>query len=94
MNRTIVRYNLPSYWASYLINQDASSLSEAERQEADSCLTWIAKTEHKNDSWWTFYPECIAGYEFFSWSNDWNETGGMVCTYVFSSGQIYGPDEN
>lgn len=88
MTPNFVRFNLPSHWASYLINRDASGLSDAEKQEADSCLKWLAKCNCTGHNWWTYYPESIEGDEFFSKSNDWDKTGGMVCTYVFAYGHF------
>jgi hypothetical protein len=34
----LVKYDLPAYWASYLINGDASGISDDDKQAADSWL--------------------------------------------------------
>lgn len=36
--KRIVKYNLPAYWASYLINNDSSGLCYKNLQE---CETWL-----------------------------------------------------
>ena len=67
-------YTLPSYWASYLINGDASGLEDSEQQECDEFLAtvpgWICSDcgeesffSHRNDAG-TLAGDCLE-YTFF-----------------------------
>lgn len=40
MSFDVVKHKAPAYWASYLINGDASGLDDAEARECDA---WIAR---------------------------------------------------
>jgi len=68
---------LPEYWANYLINGDATGLTEDEILEiddyiSDSGLAWAVD---------------IIGEPWFSHRNDANNMGGNVCRYVFTTKQ-------
>lgn len=74
MSRELFTYELPVYWASYLINGDDSGLEPGERQEIDA---WITKQGlDRGDA-----VDC--GEPYFSWSNDANGLGGDVAEYTF-----------
>lgn len=67
-------YTLPVYWASYLVNGDASGLEPGEKTEIDA---WLANeggigscVDVSEDSW-------------FARSNDATTLGGDVATYTF-----------
>lgn len=64
---------LPAYWASYLINGDASGMEDDERAEADEYL----------DSLGAGWSCCDVGEVDFSHTNDANRLGGDVATYTF-----------
>lgn len=72
--KTITNYDLPAYWASYLVNGDASGLEPGEQEQIDA---WSARqgdigscVDVSEDSW-------------FAWSNDATNLGGDVATYAF-----------
>ena len=67
-------YTLPAYWASYLINGDASGLTDAELQEIDE---WLA--DHPN----LWGPIDCSNEQEFSHSNDANNLGGAACDFTF-----------
>ena len=74
MSRELFTYELPVYWASYLINGDDSGLEPGERQEID---TWLAKQGlDRGDA-----VDC--GEPYFSWNNDANGIGGDVAEFTF-----------
>ena len=65
-------YVLPAYWASYLINGDASGLEDDEQAEIDQ---WLDRGQ----------PGCCVdcGESEFSWRNDATGLCGDVATFVF-----------
>ena len=72
---TIITYTLPMYWASYLINGDASGLEDGEQALID---IW---TESEG------YPNFVdVGEPHFSRWNDATNLGGDVCEYVAHAG--------
>ena len=71
-------YTLPDYLASYLINNDPSSLEDNEIEEIDTFIKNEGK-EHK-----LFYCVNVSDDESdFRTSNDLNNLGGNVLTYTF-----------
>ena len=72
-------YNLPSYWASYLVNSDPSGLDDQEIAEVDE---WV-NNEIKKNELSSFH--CVSASEapFFARDNDANSLGGDVLEYVF-----------
>ncbi len=66
-------YVLPSYWASYLINGDASGLEDGEQDEIDR---WVEQVNPGH---------CVDCSEdtWFAHSNDAGTLAGDVCTYKF-----------
>lgn len=66
-------YTLPEYWASYLINGDASGMEDNEQSEIDEFL----KNENLG-----FCLSCSDESEF-KWRNDANNLGGNCLDYVF-----------
>ena len=70
---TTETYTLPEYWASYLINGDASGLEDGEMEEIDG---WF-DNEQPGD--------CVdVGEE--SWFSSWNDArtlAGTVAEYTF-----------
>lgn len=67
-------YTLPAYWASYLINGDASGMEDAEVAEVDSWLTAHPKLGACLD---------VSEGEEFAWRNDANSLGGDVAEFTF-----------
>ena len=69
-------YDLPVYWASYLVNGDASGLEPGEKETVEETLSKLDLTS----------CECvdIKGEPFFSWTS-WPPGlgGGDYVTYVF-----------
>jgi hypothetical protein len=78
MKLTFASYRLPSYWASYLINGDASGLSDDEAREVDACVDWIERNEGGSVS-------CVDcnGEQEFERRNDWNDLGGATACFTF-----------
>ena len=68
-----ITYTLPAYWASYLINGDASGLEEGEQEQIDAFL------EHEGLS----DPLNCGEESWFAKTNDANSIGGNVTEYVF-----------
>ena len=65
-------YILPAYWASYLINGDASGLSNDEQAECDA---WTDNNPGGN---------CVdVGESYFARSNDAGTIAGDVAEYTF-----------
>lgn len=64
-------YILPSWWASYLINSDASGLEDSEIAEIDNSCEGLGP--------------CVGVSEesYFSWHNDANTLGGDVAEFTF-----------
>ena len=71
--KSIKRYTLPAYWASYLINNDATGLEDGEKETIDAFLAreGIAIVHDCNES-------------SFSHCNDATGIGGDVCEYIVS----------
>jgi hypothetical protein len=70
MNTT--EYLLPSHWASYLINGDASGLEDEEIKEIDS---WYESEGVRS---------CVGVEEDgFHWGNDASSLGGDCSVYTF-----------
>ena len=80
-------FTLPSRWASYILNRDASGLSEADRKEADDCLNWIHTGAFSMDGG-TLFPVSVESDETYADENDWSDVGGLVSTYVFEYGPL------
>ncbi len=66
-------YTLPTYWASYLVNGDASGLEDSEQAEIDR---WLSDMEP---------GECVDMLDdsHFAHCNDASRMGGDVATYTF-----------
>jgi len=83
-NFEIIRYNLPAYWASYLINGDGSGLHKADRVAADKFVENESRELGGEDQ---AYRLDFAGCSdpFFSRCNDaaadW-QSAGDVCTFT------------
>ena len=80
-------FTLPSHWASYLINRDDSGISAEDRKQADDFVAHVDDREFRENGGCLF-PSSVEGEEYFSHRNDWNNVGGMVCTYVFERGPL------
>lgn len=63
---------LPAYWASYLINNDASGLDAGEQAKIDA---WLAVNG--------LPMPVTCGESHFSWHNDATALGGDVCQFTF-----------
>jgi len=67
---------LPEFWASYLINEDHSSLSVEEKNEIDN---FLAKEEMKG-----FYcVSCSDDFGSYYYSNDANNIAGNCLEFTF-----------
>ena len=64
-------YILPIYWASYIINGDATSLGDGEQEEIDEYFRGVGNPHIVSigDEYW------------FAHRNDANNLGGDVCSY-------------
>jgi hypothetical protein len=78
MKSNLVSYRLPAYWASYLINGDASGLSDGEAREVDDCLEWIER-----DAGGTAVCVDCGDEADFERGNDWNGIGGATACFTF-----------
>lgn len=79
---TTETYTLPAYWASALINNDFSGLSQDEIKE-------IEKFEKKNkEPYHRFNCICVSEEEYFKWCNDANNIGGSVLDFTFDVTKI------
>ena len=67
----VIIYELPSYWASYLINGDATGLEDGEQEQIDA---WMGT---ENEPWFV-----DVGQSYFRWGNDATSMGGDVSEYV------------
>ena len=67
------QYLLPSSWASYLINADASGLSDEEVSDCDFFCSTNGVSGGAVD----------CGESFFHYCNDFNKIGGNVCQFTF-----------
>ncbi len=79
MKIEIIKYKLPAYWASYLINNDASGLDDIcqvnpEQSEKETIDAWV---KHEGNP---CFVDC--GEQYFSHSNEATMLGGDVCDYV------------
>lgn len=74
-----ITYKLPSYWASYLINGDASGLEDNEQEQID---TWVER-QRKNLNTTLFSCTDCSEESAYSWRNDATNLGGDVCDYTF-----------
>ena len=86
MNIETITYKLPAYWASYLINGDASGLESVcpaqsrgqekgdEQSEQATIDAWLESEGNPH------FVDC--GEQYFSHSNDATTLGGDVCDYV------------
>ena len=68
-----IEYTLPEFWASYLINGDASGMEDNEQEEIDAFL----KSENLG-----FCLSC-SEYPEFNIRNDANNMGGDCLEYIF-----------
>lgn len=68
-----ITYTLPAYWASYLINCDASGISSEDKVECDAFLK-------AND---LPLPVSCSDESWFSWHNDATNLGGDVMDFTF-----------
>ncbi len=72
---TSIEYTLPAYWASYLVNGDASGLEDGEQETIDA---WLSSQGN--------IGQCVDVSEdtWFAWRNDSNNgLGGDVATFAF-----------
>lgn len=76
--QTIV-FKLPSYWASYLINDDATGLEDGEQEEIDS---WVERQRFVGNYQLFSCANC-SEESFFAWHNDANSIGGDCLDYTF-----------
>lgn len=70
---TTETYTLPAYWASYLINGDASGIEDSEQAQADAFLA-----KHNLPS-----PVSCSDEAWFARSNDAGTLAGDVMEYTF-----------
>ena len=84
-----IDFVLPIYWASYLINGDASGISEKERAEIDSFVAGVEVDAIVKDGVLVsakHIGNCLNVSEesYFSWWNDaFTGLGGDVATFTF-----------
>lgn len=69
----VERYTLPQCWACYLMYGDFSGLSEQEIEQADTYLRLLDGA----------YLVSVDDDSHFSWSNDANNDGYDVATFIF-----------
>ena len=69
-----LEYTLPAYWASYLINGDASGLKDGEQAAIDAFISKESKPRP------IYFVD--VGESYFARSNDANSLGGDVADYV------------
>lgn len=74
-SETLKRFELPAYWASYLINGDDSGISAEDKEQCDQFL----KSEELES--WTC-ADC-SQESHFAHSNDATNLGGDVLEYTF-----------
>lgn len=74
------RYTLPIYWASYLVNSDASGLEDEEQKEIDN---WVDNEMEENE-YKSFHCIDVSENYYFKYINDANSLGGDVATFTFS----------
>lgn len=73
MNIEVIRYRLPVYWASALINDDYTGLLDNEEQEIRNFLKRV-KADPVSVDWKT---------EGFYWYNNANNTPGECVDFIF-----------
>jgi hypothetical protein len=71
----LVTYTLPAYWASYLINGDASGLDDGEQQQIDR---WMRNNRPG-------YPLDCGEESWFAHSNDATNLGDDVMEFTFEA---------
>lgn len=75
-SETLQRFKLPSYWASYLINGDASGLTDDEIKSVDNFI------ERENLKTW--HCADVSEYTWFSrWCDAPNQLAGSMALYTF-----------
>ena len=75
-------YTLPAYWASYLINGDASGFDIANTPDDPDAGT---REQLEIDQWLESegFPRFVdCGEQYFSWWNEATSLGGDVCDYI------------
>jgi len=72
--RTTRQYVLPAYWASYLVNRDASGLDPIEREAVEA---FLSKWGHHRD-------ECLSVSREFVGRSQHCGLIADVCVYIFS----------
>jgi ABC-type multidrug transport system fused ATPase/permease subunit len=72
----VLTYTLPSYWASYLVNNDASGLADSDKEDCDT----FVRIETREFNQW-HVVDC-SGESWFAHRNDANHTGGDVLEYT------------
>ena len=82
MNIENIKYKLPAYWASYLINGDATGFDIANTPDDPDAGT---RQQLEIDQWlesegFPHFVDC--GEQYFSRTNDATNLGGDVCDYV------------
>jgi hypothetical protein len=70
-------FELPVYWASYLINGDATSLEDGEQEVVDAWLKDLVASYEAAVS----VVDCSED-QWFSHRNDATNLGGMCCHYT------------
>lgn len=75
-----ITYTLPAYWASYLINGDASGLEDSDEEQIRAFMA-----SHRD------IGSCMDCSEesWFSHRNDANALGGDVCEFTFTDYQDF-----
>jgi len=71
---TLMRFELPEFWASYLINGDSSGIEDSDQAEIDD---WLKQ----NADGWTCTG--VSASTWFARSNDASNLGGTVARYTF-----------
>jgi hypothetical protein len=72
-------FTLPDFWASYLVNRDASGLTDRERKEVDECVARFGQQLGGT-------LDCVSCDEQASVTNqnDWDEFCGIGMTHRFT----------
>jgi hypothetical protein len=78
MKTTTIEYTLPAYWASYLINNDASGLEDNEQEQIDA---WVASQAKRHNARMFYCVGCQD--EGYSRWNDATPLGGDVADFTF-----------
>lgn len=69
----LTTYTLPVYWATALVNDDWSGMSDDDERE---CREWLARTQPG-------YCVGVSEETWFAWRNDATTLGGDVAEYSF-----------